>query len=90
MLLRKVLRGRGDIYKCLASKGPPKKRKIQTAEVLGDRDVINIMKDGTDPKIYPSEMYPPWLISMARDIHFSPEDTFFQMFYGQRVTIYLI
>ena len=26
------------------------------------KDIVNIFKDRTDPVVYPSDMYPPWLM----------------------------
>ena len=42
----------------------PKKKKGGKADVAVARDIVNIFKGRSDPLIYPSEMYPPWVMGL--------------------------
>ena len=45
----------------LAIRGPKKKKGGEIAPPIS-KDIVNIWKDRSDPLIYPSDMYPPWLM----------------------------
>lgn len=45
----------------LAVRAPKKKKGAEPAPPT-IKDIVNIFKDRTDPVVYPSDMYPPWLM----------------------------
>lgn len=42
----------------------PKKKKGAAIEAPTCKDLVNIWKERTDPLIYPSDMYPPYVMAM--------------------------
>ena len=69
----------------MAIRGPKKKGKGGgAAEAPASTDIINIWKDRKDPLIYPSAMYPPYLMEMLNQ-HYTPDDHMLQMYRGERI-----
>ena len=49
----------------LATRGPKKKKGGAKEAALPDNlDIVNIFKGGNDAPIYPSDMYPPYVMNM--------------------------
>ena len=51
----------------------PKKKKGGEAAAPDCKDIINIYKERSDPVVYPSDMYPPWLMPMLSE-RYTPDD----------------
>ena len=68
----------------LALRGPKKKKPAGPAAAPDTTDIVNIWKERPDPKIYPSERYPPWLIKMV-DEHYTGDDVVLQIYRGERI-----
>ncbi len=64
-MLASVLRNRifNSQAKFLAVRAPKKKKDAKVEAPL-NKDIINIWKDRTDALIYPSDMYPPFVMGM--------------------------
>ena len=62
----------------------PKKKKGAKAAAPTSSDIVNIFKDRKDPLIYPSDMYPPWVMGLL-DVQYSPDDVMMQMYRGERL-----
>jgi hypothetical protein len=62
----------------------PKKKKGAKAATPTSSDIVNIFKDRKDPLIYPSDMYPPWVMGLL-DVQYSPDDMMMQMYRGERL-----
>ena len=67
----------------LAVRGPKKKKGGEIAPPIS-KDIVNIWKDRNDPLIYPSDMYPPWLMQML-DEKYTPDDIMLQIYRGERM-----
>ena len=48
----------------LATRGPKKKGKSAKVELPDNPDIVNIFKDGKDAPVYPSDMYPPFVMRL--------------------------
>ena len=48
------------------------------------KDIVNIWKERTDPLIYPSDMYPPYVMAMLKE-RYTPDDVMLQMYRGERL-----
>ena len=51
----------------------PKKKKGAAVEAPTCKDIVNIWKERTDPLIYPSDMYPPYVMAMLKE-RYTPDD----------------
>ena len=51
----------------------PKKKKGAAVEAPTCKDIVNIWKERTDPLIYPSDMYPPYVMAMLQE-RYTPDD----------------
>jgi hypothetical protein len=51
----------------------PKKKKGGAPEAPTIKDLVNIWKDRSDPLIYPSDVYPPYVMKMLDDAYL-PDD----------------
>jgi len=45
-------------------RGPKKKKGGGAAEAPASSDIVNIFKGRKDALIYPSDMYPPWVMGL--------------------------
>ncbi len=68
----------------LATIRGPKKKKGADAGAPVCKDLINIWKERSDPLIYPSESYPPYVMGMLRE-KYTPDDVMLQMYRGERL-----
>ena len=69
----------------LALRGPKKKGKGGGAtEGPISTDIVNIWKDRKDPLVYPSDMYPPYVMGLL-DKKYTPDDIMMQMYRGERI-----
>lgn len=66
-----------------ATRGP-KKKKGAAVEAPTCKDLVNIWKDRSDPLIYPSESYPPYVMAMLGE-KYTPDDVMLQMYRGERL-----
>ena len=58
----------------LAIRGPKKKGGKKNEVQLPDNpDIVNIFKDGKDAPVYPSDMYPPYVMQLL-DKQYSPDE----------------
>ena len=48
-------------------RAPKKKGKGGGAEAPDCKDIVNIWKERKDPLIYPSDVYPPYVMEMLND-----------------------
>mmetsp|Transcript_22589 Transcript_22589/g.27932 ORF Transcript_22589/g.27932 Transcript_22589/m.27932 type:complete len:84 (-) Transcript_22589:305-556(-) len=48
----------------LAIRGPKKKGKSDKVELPDNPDIVNIFKGGKDAPVYPSDMYPPFVMGL--------------------------
>ena len=57
----------GNSACALAIRGPKKKKGgAKAAELPDNLDIVNIFKDGKDAPIYPSDMYPPFVMNLLK------------------------
>lgn len=65
----------------------PKKKKGGPAksEVAESNNIVQIFKDRDDITIYPSDMYPDWLMEMVRNPHYNSDETMIHMYRGERI-----
>ena len=68
----------------MATMRAPKKKKGGAIEAPTCKDLVNIWKERSDPLIYPSEVYPPYVMEMLNDAY-CPDDIMLQMYRGERV-----
>ena len=68
----------------LSSIRAPKKKKGAAIEAPTIKDLINIFKDRQDPLIYPSDVYPPYVMSMLEE-KYTPDDVMLQIYRGERL-----
>ena len=55
----------GNSASALAIRGPKKKKGGGAAAAAPDNpDIVNIFKEGKDAPIYPSDMYPPFVMEL--------------------------
>jgi hypothetical protein len=54
-------------------RGPKKKKGGKADAGPISTDIVNIFKGRSDPLIYPSEMYPPWVMGLLED-QYGPDD----------------
>ena len=67
-----------------AIRGPKKKKGGGAIELPENPDVVNIFKTGKDAPVYPSEMYPPFVMQLL-DQTYSPDEVMLQMYRGERI-----
>ena len=68
-----------------AIRGPKKKGKGgPSSDGPENPDIVNIFKGREDCKIYPSDMYPPFLMGMIRP-RYTADDVMLQMYRGERI-----
>ena len=67
----------------LAVRGAKKKKGGEIAPPTC-KDLVNIWKERSDTLIYPSDMYPPWLMQML-DEKYTPDDIMLQIYRGERM-----
>ena len=60
----------------------PKKKKNAVIEAPTCKDLINIWKERSDPLIYPSDVYPPYVMDMIKE-KYTPDDVMLQMYRGE-------
>ena len=48
----------------LTVRGPKKKGKPAKVEMPDNPDIVNIFKGGKDAEVYPSDMYPPFVMRL--------------------------
>ena len=54
----------------LAMRGPKKKKGGGAVAAAPDNpDIVNIFKGGTDAPVYPSDMYPPYVMQMLGETY---------------------
>ena len=54
----------------MAVRGPKKdKKKAGGDKVAVSNAIINIYKDGEDAMVYPSDVYPPWVMGMLKETY---------------------
>ena len=53
----------------LAIRGPKKKGKSSEIQLPDNPDIVNIYKDGKDAPVYPSDMYPPFVMGMLEETY---------------------
>ena len=68
----------------LATRGGKKKKAAAATAAPLSTDIVNIWKDREDPKVHPSEAYPPWLMELVREKHY-PMDVMWQLYRGERI-----
>ena len=69
----------------MAIRGPKKKGKGGgAAEAPLSTDIVNIWKDRKDPLVYPSDMYPPFVMDLMKT-HYTADDIMIQMYRGERI-----
>merc|ERR1739838_803417 len=57
-----------------AIRGPKKKKGGNTAVALPDSlDIVNIFKEGKDAPVYPSDMYPPFVMQLLEK-QYTPDE----------------
>jgi hypothetical protein len=61
-----------------------KKKKSAVSTAPDCKDLVNIWKDRSDPLIYPSESYPPYVMAMLGE-KYTPDDVMLQMYRGERI-----
>lgn len=73
-MLASLLRRRA-VFNCASSSAvrAPKKKKGAAVEAPTCKDIVNIWKERTDPLIYPSDMYPPYVMAMLKE-RYTPDD----------------
>ena len=47
-------------------------------------DIVNIFKEGKDADVYPSDMYPPFVMRLLEK-KYSPDEVMLQMYRGERM-----
>ena len=62
----------------------PKKKKGAAIEAPTIKDLVNIWKERSDPLIYPSDAYPPYVMSMIQ-ARYTSDDIMLQMYRGERL-----
>ena len=62
----------------------PKKKKGGVVEAPTNKDLINIWKDRQDPLIYPSDVYPPYVMDLVKE-KYHPDDIMLQMYRGENI-----
>ena len=63
----------------------PKKKKGGAAIALPDNpDIVNIFKEGKDAPVYPSDMYPPFVMQLLEQTY-TPDEIMLQMYRGERI-----
>ena len=69
----------------LAIRGPKKKKGGAKEAALPDNlDIVNIFKDGKDAPIYPSDMYPPFVMNLLKETY-TPDEVMLQIYRGERM-----
>ena len=69
----------------LATRGPKKKKGGNKAAELPDNlDIVNIFKGGKDAPIYPSDMYPPFVMNLLQETY-TPDEIMLQIYRGERM-----
>ena len=69
----------------MAIRGPKKKKGgASSIEAPENPDIVNIFKGGKDAPVYPSEMYPPFVMELLRE-QYSPDEIMLQMYRGERI-----
>ena len=68
----------------LAIRGPKKKGKSDKIELPENPDIVNIFKDGKDAPVYPSDMYPPFVMELLNE-PYTPDEIMLQMYRGERM-----
>ena len=74
-----------NLASSLAIRGPKKKGKGSGAVELPDNpDIVNIFKEGKDAPVYPSDMYPPYVMRLLEQTY-TPDEIMLQMYRGERI-----
>ena len=68
----------------LAIRGPKKKKGAAAASAPDNPDIYNIMKGGSDNPVYPSDMYPPFVMEMLEETY-TPDEILLQIYRGERM-----
>ena len=68
----------------LAIRGPKKKKGSNEPALPDNPDIYNIFKEGSDNPVYPSDMYPPFVMALL-DETYSPDEVMLQMYRGERI-----
>ena len=68
----------------LAIRGPKKKKGGAETSLPDNPDIYNIFKEGNDQPVYPSDMYPPFVMQLL-DETYSPDEVMLQMYRGERI-----
>ena len=75
----------GNSACALAIRGPKKKKGgAKAAELPDNLDIVNIFKDGKDAPIYPSDMYPPFVMNLLKQTY-TPDEIMLQIYRGERM-----
>ena len=90
--LSAVLRTRTSIFSNINAsssvaatlRGPKKKKGGGGDTGPISKDIVNIHKGREDPLIYPSDMYPPFVMELLEQ-QYSPDDVMLQLFRGERL-----
>ena len=65
-------------------RGPKKKKGAGGPAAPESSDIVNIFKERKDPLIYPSDMYPPYVMSLL-DPQYTPDEMMMQIYRGERM-----
>ncbi len=68
----------------MAIRGPKKKGKQQAVALPDNPDIVNIFKGGADAPVYPSDMYPPYVMALL-DETYTADEIMLQMYRGERM-----
>ena len=68
----------------MAIRGPKKKGKQQAIALPDNPDIVNIFKGGADAPVYPSDMYPPYVMALL-DETYTADEIMLQMYRGERM-----
>merc|ERR1719246_120255 len=68
----------------LTVRGPKKKGKQAKVETPDNPDIVNIFKGGADAHVYPSDMYPPYVMRLL-ETKYTPDEIMLQMYRGERM-----
>ena len=53
----------------MAIRGPKKKKGAGGIALPDNPDIVNIFKDGKDAPVYPSDMYPPFVMELLTETY---------------------
>ena len=86
--LRCVFNGHSSSFRntsaVAAIRGPKKKAKKDVVELPDNPDIVNIFKGSTDAPVYPTDMYPPFVLQLI-DKNYTPDEIMLQMYRGERI-----